>query len=194
MSENDDTHPSRERGCGSEDAQSKGDPDENDTATRTAKRVNITISEGQHETLVDFAKENGMTFSELVRRSCAHFRNQHENDQTARELQPLLHEIRKHSDQLESQATLIEALGSRLDDLSESFEGDSDRSDLSDEELADELWKILDKDETLTTLEIMEDTELDRRQVHRGLNRLRDSHVAREVETQSGGTGWVATA
>ena len=191
MSKHDDTHPARRQECDSEETQSENEPDEE--ATRTAKRVNITISEGQHETLVNFAKENGMSFSELVRRSCAQFRNQHENDQTARELQPLLHEIQKHSEQLESQSTLIEAFGNQLDDLSGSFEEDSDTSDLSDKELANELWKVLEEDERITIPEFVETTEFNRQQVHRGLNSLRDSHVVQQIETDSGGTAWVTT-
>jgi DNA-binding transcriptional regulator GbsR (MarR family) len=193
MNTEDDAHPTHKQGCRSGEGQSENQPDGDEEATETAKRVNITISEGQHQTLVDFAEENGMHFSELVRRSCAHFRNQHENDQTARELQPLLHEIREQSEQLESHSTLIEALGDQLDHLSGAVNDDADEASLSDEELAEDLWTLLKKEKELTILEMVNDTEFDRRQVQRGLNKLRDSHVVQTAENDSNETAWVAT-
>lgn len=193
MNTEDDAHPTNEQGCRSGRGQSENQPDGDEEATETAKRVNITISEGQHQTLVDFAEENGMHFSELVRRSCAHFRNQHENDQTARELQPLLHEIQEQSEQLESQSTLIEALGDQLEHLSGAVDDDSDESNLSDEELAEDLWTLLKKEEALTIPDMVKDTKFDHQQVKRGLNKLRDSHVVQRAESDSTETAWVAT-
>jgi septal ring factor EnvC (AmiA/AmiB activator) len=189
------TEPNRSDGENSSQKTSESDSEED----AGVKRVNITMHSLLHTEYTDFADKQGMTFSELVRRSLARYKDQEEEDDqreedgTRGQIQPLQVEIRQQREKLESQAEQTAEIHEMIDEFVDKIEAtanDSTTTDQSDETLAKLLRQQLKDKGPLSIPKLTEVTDLTRGEVERGLNRLRDSHAIRKVESDEARQKW----
>lgn len=167
----------------------QADSDDDEVGT---KRVNITLNSTLHDELTEFASDEGMSFSALVRQGAQQFRRKRERDGVERELQPVIGE-------LESQSEHINTLDDRVGELQRAVEAFRDELSTDDpdgetspdvEVVAEDIRQMLEAEGPLSLSELVEKTEYPRPSVQRGIEELEKSYLIGQVDDGSGPPEW----
>lgn len=183
--------PDKTMSANSEEAKSVSNETEasNDS---NVKRYNITMDKDHHDKVVKFVNDRGTTFSSFVRRAVEARRHRLENDDVAREFQPLLDEIESVGEGVENVAPLLDELRSLVEEQDDQKEPDTTTlgTVAPSDKMAKQVFSHINKMGSATIPELVEKTSLDRPTVRGVIARLESDFAIEELEEDGGVPAW----
>lgn len=163
-----------------------------DSNNSTIKRVNISMSEEHHDDLTTFLENRGTTFSGFVRRAVEARRHRIENDNIAREFQPLLDELEQVGNNVGDLTTQLDDLETLVGELAErnkQGESSSDSTQATDD-AAEQVFARIRKSGEVTIPELVETTPLERSTIQRAIARLEADFAITELDGDDSTPAW----
>lgn len=150
------------------------------------------MDEDQHDKIFEFAEERGTTFSSFVRRAVEARYHRLDNDDVARDFQPLLDEIESVGERVESLTPLLEQLRSLIEEQTaeKAPEGSTDDAAPFSDDVAEEVFGHIRRMESATIPDLVEQTSHDRPTVRGAIARLESDFVITELEDDRGVPAW----